>query len=310
MEHDTAGDPISGLKWTRKTTEKIAAQLARLNIIISARTVARLLKSLRYSLRVNQKRLASGSKNPPAPEVRDQQFDYIRQQREEFADRGSPIISVDAKKKERIGRFKNPGAAWETQAQQVNDHDFPSDATGIAIPYGVYDTQANFGFVGVGTSAETPAFVVAVIELWWKLCGLRMYPDAEEVLLLADCGGGNDYRSRVFKHRLQHRICNPYGLTVTVCHYPPGASKWNPIEHRLFPEISKNWAGQPLETYETVVKHIRTTKTETGLRVRARLIKKTYPKGEQVSDQEMEALALNRHETCSDWNYTLTPSKM
>lgn len=307
MEHETAGDPISGLKWTRKTTKKIAKQLKRLKIRVSPNTVARLLKGMGYSLRVNCKKVESGSKNPPPPEVRDRQFEYISQKRQEFAHRGSPIISGDAKKKEQVGNFKNNGASWEKEAYEVNDHDFASDAVGKAVPYSIYDTLANLGFVVVGISHETPPFVVAAIALWWKACGMKMYPEATELLILVDSGGGNGARSRAWEYHFQHRLCDRYGLTVTVCHYPPGASKWNPADHRLHSEISKNWAGKPLDSYETVLNYIRTTTTQTGLRVRARLVRKHYAKGQKISDTEMAQLRLTRHKTNPDWNYTLAP---
>ena len=310
LKHETAGEPVHGLKWTRKTTRKIAGQLRRLNIRISANTVGRLLKDMGFSLRVNHKRLESGSKNPPPRRVRNRQFKYINQKRDEFASRRSPIISTDAKKKELIGNFKNPGVSWEEEPYLVKDHDFRSDADGMAIPYGIYDTQANLGFVAVGTSHETPAFAVDAIVLWWKSCGTKMYPKAKELLILADCGGGNGARSRAWKYHLQHQLCGPHKLTVTVCHYPPGASKWNPIEHRLFSEISKNWAGKPLESYDTAVKYIRTTETSCGLRVSARLVRRKYLKGESISDKEMKRLVLNGHNILPGWNYTITPSKM
>ena len=310
MKHETAGDPISGLKWTRKTTEKIAEQLAKLKIKVSPNTVGRLLKEMGFSLRVNHKKLASRSRSAASRELRNQQFEYISEMREAFARRGSPIASVDAKKKEQIGLFKNDGASWEQKPQLVNDHDFRSDAQGIAIPYGIYDTLANIGYVMIGTSYETPAFAVDAVELWWKNFGCKMYADAKEILILADCGGSNSYRTRAWKYRLQHQICNRYDLTVTVCHYPPGASKWNPIEHRLFSEITKNWRGKPLESYETVLKYVRTTKTTTGLKVRARLVEKTYQKGEKISDPDMETLFLKRHITLPNWNYNLAPQIM
>ena len=310
LKHETAGEPVHGLKWTRKTTRKIAGQLRRLNIRISANTVGRLLKDMGFSLRVNHKRLESGSKNPPPRRVRNRQFKYINQKRDEFASRRSPIISTDAKKKELIGNFKNPGVSWEEEPYLVKDHDFRSDADGMAIPYGIYDTQAKLGFVAVGTSHETPAFAVDAIVLWWKSCGTKMYPKAKELLILADCGGGNGARSRAWKYHLQHQLCGPHTLTVTVCHYPPGASKWNPIEHRLFSEISKNWAGKPLESYDTAVKYIRTTETWCGLRVSASLVRRKYHKGESISDKEMKQLVLNGHNILPGWNYTITPSKM
>lgn len=294
----------------RKTTEKVAAQLKRLKIDVSPNTVGRLLKGMGYSLRVNHKKVKSGNKNLPRPEVRNKQFEYISQMREKFARRGHPIVSGDAKKKEKVGNFKNNGASWEKEPYEVNDHDFPSDAKGQAVPYSIYDTLANRGFVVVGVSHETPAFVVRSIVLWWRECGRKMYPDTTELLILVDSGGGNGWRSRGWKYHLQHELCNPYGLTVTICHYPPGASKWNPADHRLHSEISKNWAGKPLDSYETVLKYIRTTKTKTGLRVRARLERKHYPIGEKIANSKMAELCLTRHKTNPDWNYTLAPQQL
>ena len=310
LKHDKAGDPVHGLKWTRKTTRKIARQLRRLGIRIGAKTVGRLLKEMGFSLQVNRKTLESGNKNPPPRRVRNRQFKYIKQKREEFACREIPIVSVDTKKKELVGNFKNQGVSWEQKPHLVKDHDFPSDAEGKAIPYGIYDTRANRGFVVVGTSRETPAFAVDAIVLWWRGCGRTMYPKKDELLILADCGGGNNARARAWKYHLQHHLCNPYRLTVTVCHYPPGASKWNPIEHHLFSHISNNWAGKPLMNYETVLKYVQTTKTSCGLRVSARLMRKNYNKGEEISHTEMRKLMLTGHKTLPAWNYTLAPSKM
>lgn len=291
----------------RKTTEKVAAQLKRLKINVSPNTVGRLLKDMGYSLRVNHKKVESGNKNPPKPEVRDQQFEYISQMREKFARQGNPVVSGDAKKKELIGNFKNDGVAWEKEPYEVNDHDFPNDAEGKGVPYSLYDTLANVGFVVVGISHETPAFVVRAVVLWWRECGRQMYPEAKELLILVDSGGGNGWRLRGWKYHLQHELCDRYALTVTVCHYPPGASKWNPADHRLHSEISKNWAGKPLDSYETMLKYIRTTKTKTGLQVRARLERKDYPIGERITDWEMAELRLTRHKINPNWNYTLTP---
>ena len=247
MAHDTGGDPMCGLKWCRTTPAKIAQELRTAGVQVGASTVRRLLKELLgYSLRVNHKRIESGTKNPPKPKERDRQFHYIGHMRESFAHQGHPTISVDTKKKDLIGNFKNNGCTWRTAPIPVKDHDFPTDAVGRMAPFGIYDTQANHGFVCVGTSAETPAFAVDSIERWWLEKGWARYPQATELLILADCGGANGNRSRVWKYRIQRQLCDVYGLKVTICHYPPGASKWNPIEHRLFSEISKNWAGQPL----------------------------------------------------------------
>jgi hypothetical protein len=264
-----------------------------------------------FSLRVNHKRLESGNKNPPPRRVRNRQFNHITRLRQRFTRGAHPIISVDAKKKEWVGNFKNPGSCWEQEPQLVMDHDFPSDARGRAIPYGIYDPSANRGFVVVGISHETPAFAVDAIVLWWKHYGQKKYPQAKELLILADTGGGNSARARAWKYHLQQELVNPYELKVTVAHYPPGASKWNPIEHRLFSQISNNWAGHPLESYETVLKYIRTTTTTaTGLQVRARMLSKKYEKGEKFSDQQMQQLVLTRDTVLPKWNYTLSPATL
>lgn len=309
MKHDTAGDPMSGLKWTRKTLKKISAQLKRLRIYVSPNTTGRLLKKLKYSLRVNHKTRESGNQLPPSRLIRDQQFNFIAHLRKRFAKEKNPIISVDCKKKELIGNFKNNGTSWEQKPYEVNDHDFYRLAEGIAIPYGIYDTMTNQGFVMLGTNHETPALAVDAIVLWWRTSGRVIYPNATKLLIIADCGGGNSARSRIWKYRLYHKLCIPYGLGVTVAHYPPGASKWNPIEHRLFSEITKNWAGKPLRTFETALKFIRTTTTTTGLRVQAVFSSRLYPKGEKVSDTDMQSLPLRSHRTLPSWNYTLSPSR-
>ncbi|MDD2390874.1 MAG: ISAzo13 family transposase [Desulfobacterales bacterium] len=308
LKYETAGNPINGLKWTRKTTEKIAIELSYVGIQVSANTVGRLLKKMGYSVRVNCKTIESGMKNPPEPELRDKQFGHISDLREKFAKRGNPIISVDTKKKELIGNFKNQGATWQQTATEVKDHDFPSDAIGKAIPYGIYDTQQNSGTVFLATSHDTPAFAVECIETWWKTQGKKQYSNSNEILILADSGGSNSYRSRVWKCRIQSKLCDQYGLTVFVSHYPPGSSKWNPIEHRLFSEISKNWAGRPLDSYETTLKYIRTTKTSSGLKVKAHFVRKKYATGERIPDRQMKELSIEKHEGLPNWNYTLKPA--
>jgi hypothetical protein len=305
MAHDTAGDPISGLKWTRKTTKKISGELKTAGIDVGQSTVARLLKKLHYSLRVNQKRIA-GKSSP----YRDQQFAQIKKARQAFKRDKLPIVSVDTKKKELIGQFKNPGAAWEKAPIEVKDHDFRSDATGMAVPYGVLDLEANRGAVFVGTSHDTPAFAVDALARWWRSQGRRRYPEAERLLILADSGGSNAARTRAWKYELQARLCNPFDLAVTVCHYPPGASKWNPIEHRLFSEISKNWAGHPLDSYETMLNYIRTTKTEPGLVVGAALVKRDFPTGQKLTANDMKHVNLHPHKTLPVWNYTILPAEM
>ena len=302
MKHDVAGDPVTGVQWTRRTTEKISDELATLGIYVCPRTVARILKDLDYALRVNHKRVSRGS----GPD-RNEQFEYIAEQRTRFAGHGLPIVSIDAKKRELVGNFKNNGIAWRRTPDLVNDHDFRSEAEGIAIPYGVYDVCANRGTVFVGTSHDTPDFAADNLVRWWQCEGRERYPHAPELLVLADSGGSNSPRVRAFKVALQTRLADPHQLSVTVCHYPAGASKWNPIDHRLFSEISKNWAGQPLRSYETILNHIRTTTTKTGLRVSAHLIDREYPKGVKISDAQFATIALERHETQPLRNYTIHP---
>lgn len=310
MEYETAGDPVSGCKWTRRSTEKIAQQLGRAGIHVSPKTVGRLLKDMDFHLRVNVKILESGSRKPPDPEQRDRQFHYIQQQRRDYARRGLPVISVDTKSRELIGQFHQTGRTWSRDAIEVLDHDFPSDAQGVAIPYGIYDTTCNTGFVSVGTTRDTAEFAVDSIRAWWLQAGRAHYPDAEEILLLADCGGSNGYRTRLWKYQLQVGFCDRIGLTVRVCHYPPGASKWNPIEHRLFSHISANWAARPLVNYETVLKSIRASTTTTGLRVRAHLNGKQYQKGIKVPDDQMRRVCLKHYRVNPDWNYSIAPANV
>jgi hypothetical protein len=310
MKYETAGDPVSGCKWTRKTTAKIARQLERMGIGVSANTVGRLLKKMDYSLRRNLKSLESGLRNPPAPHQRNQQFRYIRSQIRDYAALGLPVISVDTKSRELMGPFHQSGRRWSQEPIKVLDHDFPSDSEGVAIPYGIYDLFRNEGFVCVGTTCDTSEFAVDSIRRWWFQAGYTHYPHAERLLILADCGGSNGYRTRLWKHQLQEAFCNRVGLHVKVCHYPPGSSKWNPIEHRMFSFISTNWAAQPLHDYETVLKFIRTTKTTSGLKIRALLTTKTYQKGKKVTDQQMQQITLNRHTLRPNWNYSICPTEM
>lgn len=310
MEHETAGDPVSGCKWTRKTTGKIAQQLRRAGIRVSAKTAGRLLKQMNFSLRLNLKCLESGQSKPPDPRQRDLQFRYIRGQIRGYKANVMPVISVDTKSRELIGPFHQAGRKWSQEPIQVLDHDFPSDSKGVATPYGIYDLMRNEGYVCVGTSRDTSEFAVDSIRTWWQKVGSRHYPDADRLLVLADCGGSNGYRIRLWKQRLQVALCDRFGLQVKVCHYPPGSSKWNPIEHRMFSFISNNWAAQPLLDYETVLKFIRTTKTSTGLKIRASLVNKNYHKGKKVSDQQMRHIALKHYTQRPNWNYSISPSKM
>jgi hypothetical protein len=304
MRDDTAGDPISGIKWTRKTTEKISRQLRRVRIWVSASSVRRLLKKLDFHLHVNKKTICS-TRSPD----RDRQFKRIRQACAQFKRQGLPIISVDTKKREMIGRFKNAGAKWAKLATPVNDHDFRKDAVGVAISYGIYDPQANRGHLFVGTSHDTSDFAGDALARWWNHEGRHRYPDADRILILADCGGSNGNRPAGWKCALQEKLCDPFGLKATVAHYPPGASKWNPIEHRLFSEVSKNWAGHPLTSYETMLKYIRTTKTKRGLAVRATLLKGDYPTHQKPGPQRIARIKLRRNRTLPAWNYTLVPAR-
>ena len=310
MEHETAGDPVSGCKWTRKTTAKISQQLKRIGIRVSAKTVGRLLKQMKFSLRLNLKCLESGQSKPPDPRQRDLQFRYIRNQIRAYSSQGLPVISVDAKSRELVGPFHQSGRRWSQAPIKVLDHDFPSDSKGMGLPYGIYDLSRNKGFVCVGTSRDTSQFAVDSIRMWWLKDGLSHYPDADRLLILADCGGSNGYRTRLWKHQLQRAFCNRFSLEVKVCHYPPGSSKWNPIEHRMFSFISGNWAGQPLLNYETVLKFIRTTKTSAGLKIRAFLNKKQYLKGIKISDRQMKDIVLKRYTLRPKWNYSICPVKM
>ena len=261
----------------------------------------RLLDAQGYRRHANTKQLESSAAHPD----RDQQFRYIMEQRQRFGARGQPEISVDTKKKELIGQFTNAGQVWSQEAEAVNVHDVRPDALGRAVPCGIYDLTHNRGTVYVGQSADTPRFAVDLLAHWWVDEGQAAFPTASELLILADGGGSNSSRSRVRKQQLQGQLCDQYGLAVTVCHYPPGCSKWNPIEHRLFGPISSNWAGHPLASWATMLRYLNGT--ETGLTVRAALHDGIYQTGESVSDADMAALNLTRHDICPAWNYILRP---
>jgi len=297
----TAGDPISGLCWTHKTTRNLAAQLRRQGFPVSHATMARLLREAGYSLRTNRKRLARTHE----PD-RDRQFRLIERRRRWFWSQGLPVISVDAKKKELVGNFKNPGACWRREARAVLDHDFPSAASGRAIPYGIYDEGRNTGFIVVGTSHETCEFATAAIRTWWLEHGRWCHPKAERWLIEADCGGANGNRRWAWRVGLQ-RLADEFGVTITVSHYPPGASKWNRIEHRLFNRISQNWQGEPLVSYEAILNFIRTTTSATGLRCRAVLDTTKYDTKRKVSEAEKATVRLKRHRILPQWNYTIRP---
>jgi hypothetical protein len=293
---------MTGRKWTRKTTENIAQLLQQKGISVSANTVARLLYQMDFSLRVNRKQIATNS----SP-YRDQQFQQIFSLRARFQRQGLPIISVDSKKREQIGNFKNPGAKWDRSPVLVNDHDFRSDASGVAISYGIYDCLNNRGTVCIGISHDTPAFAAHSIATWWKEEGTHRYKGASKLLILADAGGSNSCRTAAWKTEIQTQLCNACGITAMVAHYPTGASKWNPIEHRLFSEISKHWAAEPLVSYQKMLNLIRTTKTETGLTVTACLDRKKYPTGLKPAPQTISSLNIKSSNIFPQWNYTIAP---
>lgn len=300
---------MNGLKWTRKATRKIAAELQREGILVSGKSVCRLLKTLGYSLQANRKKVAlSGCGSLQQRKERDMQFRHICRLRERFARRNEPVISVDTKKKELVGNFKNPGRVWRNHHCDVADHDFPSYASGKVIPYGVYDTIANNGAVYVGLSHDTAAFAVDSIAAWWQQHGSKRYSHARRMLILADSGGSNSPSNATWQYNLWKSLCQKHGLKITICHYPTGASKWNPIEHRLFSEISKNWSGVPLKTIQTALRYIRTTKTEPGLKVTASLNRKEYQLKQQVPDDQLSQIALNRYHLFPKLNYFLHPS--
>jgi hypothetical protein len=308
MEPHTAGDPISGIKWSRKSTRAISEELKRQGHGVCARTVSRLLQSdeLGYSLKRNVKAIA-GQRHPQ----RNRQFRQIQQKIDRFRRLGRPVLSLDCKKKELVGNFLNAGQAWRQEPIAVNDHDFPDPDVPKAVPYGIYDVLRNRGVVVVGTSAETAAFAVDALRTWRGLEDGQLsahYADPDHVLVLVDNGGANGSRSRLWKRQLQ-KLANRLGVSFTVAHYPPGASKWNPIEHRLFSFISGNWAGQPLTDYPTILNFIRTTRTQTGLRVKAVLLDKRYKTGLQVTDEEYRQIRLRPGRVLPKWNYTIRPAQ-
>jgi len=304
MEENTAGDPMSLLRWTNKSTSRIAQELTRQGHAVSDETVRRRLGELDYSLQGN----AKNKEEEASGEGRDAQFRYINAQVKKHLARGEPVVSVDTKKKERVGNFKNGGKTWRPQGQplEVNVYDYPHLGRGTAIPYGAYDVQRNEGFVNVGMTHDTAEFAVESLRQWWKLVGRRHYPQARRLLVCADGGGSNGSRNRAWKYHLQ-RFSDQCGVAVTVCHYPPGTSKWNRIEHRMFSFISLNWQGQPLISYQTVVNLIGATRTRSGLRVKAKLDPKFYEPGVKISDDEMERLNINPHKLHPVWNYTIAP---
>lgn len=305
VEPTTRGNPMSPLRWTCKSVRTLAAELKRQGRPVSHQTVSEVLQSLGYSLQANRK-TREGTAHPD----RNAQFEHIAQRAKEFQQRGQPVISVDTKKKELVGEFKNAGREWHPQGQApvVRMHDFPDKTLGKAIPYGVYALGANAGWVSVGVDHDTPEFAVESIYCWWRQMGRQSYPAAQELLITADGGGSNGPRARLWKVALQ-RMADVTGLKISVCHFPPGTSKWNKIEHRLFCHITRNWRGRPLESLEVVVNLIASTTTTQGLRVRAALDTGHYPTGIKVEDDTMAALHLTADEFHGEWNYTIAPAQ-
>ena len=289
-------------KWLNCRLSDIEERLDEQGHKVSIPVISRLLRERDYRLHVNVKEVA-GQHEPD----RDVQFQYIFEQRTQHQTARQPALSIDGKKKELIGNFKNPGRIWGQEPERVNVHDFPQDAVGRAVPYGLFDLSNNRGILYIGQSADTPAFAVDNIVRWCETERLLYFPNASHLMLEADCGGSNSYRSRVWKRDLQVKVVDAFGLIVTVCHYPTGASKWNPIEHRLFSEISKTWVGCPLRSFDLMLGYIRDTKTQTGLTVQAYLVTQSYETGVKVPDAEMTALNIKYHEVCPRWNYTIYP---
>ena len=301
MQNQTAGDPQGARKWKRKSLRQLSEQLQPAHTVCP-NTVGRLLREQQYSLHVNSKEL-DGRASPD----RNEQFEYIQAQIQAFSKHGWPIISIDTKKRELIGAFRNPGRSWCQQPTRVNIYDFRSLAQGIAIPYGIYDLTRNAGYVFVGATADTAEFAVDAIQWWWTTFGQFDYPQAPALLILADGGGSNGYRTRLWKYALQHRLANPNNLEVAVAHYPTGASKWNPVDHRLFSAVSCNWAGEPLTCYDKMLRLIEATTTEQRLVVKATLTQKVYLTQIKISNEQMAALNLQKHTTLPQWNYTIQP---
>jgi len=294
---------MSALRWTCKSTRRLAAELVDKGHAVTARTVARLLEAMDYTLQTTQK-TREGMAHPD----RNAQFEHINTTSQDFLERGQPVISVDTKKKELVGEFKNAGQEWQPQGcpQQVNVHDFPDKELGKAIPYGVYDLAENVGWVSVGGDHDTAAFAVQTIRNWWFQMGQSLYPDATQLLIHADGGGSNASRSRLWKVALQD-LADETGLRIWVCHFPPGTSKWNKIEHRMFCHITKNWRGRPLVSQEVIVNLIANTTTQKGLRIQAQRDTNTYPLGITVTDEELAAVQLEKEAFHGEWNYKILP---
>jgi transposase len=301
----TRGDPMSPLRWTCKSTRQLADSLKKKGFNVSHVTVAEILKKLGYSLQANAKVLEGGD-HPD----RDKQFQYINELSAKYLKKELPVISVDTKKKELVGNYKNPGSEWEISGQpvEVNVYDFQDKEVGKAVPYGIYDIGKNEGFVNVGTSYDTSSFAVESIRRWWIEMGQPEYQKTKHLLITADGGGSNGYRRKLWKTEIQN-FCNEFNLKVTICHLPPGTSKWNKIEHRLFSFITMNWRGKPLTSFETIVELIGSTTTTKGLKVKSMLDENEYEKGIVVEDEELKSVNIYPHKFHGEWNYTIKPVK-
>jgi transposase len=304
VESGTRGDPMSPLRWTCKSTRTLATELARQGFRVSCNTVGRLLRTSGYSLQANHKTL-EGKQHPD----RDAQFRHISRRVSAFQRASQPVISVDTKKKEPLGKMKNPGRTYRRKGdpERVTTHDFPDKKRGKAVPYGVYDLTHDEAAVSIGISHDTAEFAVAAIRRWWKRLGRKRYPRATRLLITADCGGSNSPRTRLWRWALQ-QFANETGIKIELCHYPPGTSKWNKIEHRLFCHITRNWQGVPLETLEIVVNLIGSTRTKQGLEVHAWLDEAQYQKSKKISDVQLSEVCLRRDTFHGEWNYQILPN--
>jgi hypothetical protein len=300
---DLAGNPMSNQCWTRNSLRRLAVALGKQKYRVGKTAVRRLLRDQKIGLMSNRKSL-TGERHPD----QDKQFRYIKRVKQLFLQAGLPVISVDTKKKELIGPFYNKGRIWRKEVEKVNAHDFPQDAIGRASPYGIYDLAHNQGYVYVGNSADTSEFAVHAIAQWWQDPNRPRFAREDVLLILCDAGGSNNCRYWLWKQELQQQLADQFGLTVMVCHYPTGASKYNPIEYRLFSQISLNWAGQALHTFQTMLNLISNTATQTGLAVKAFLVDQVFEKGRKVTDEQRQAIQLERRPVCPNWNYMIRPS--
>jgi hypothetical protein len=301
LSEKVAGDPMGHQKWIRSSLRNLSRRLDVQGHKACTHTVARLLRKMGYSLRANKKRQA-GTQHPD----RDEQFRYIAALKAQYLGEALPVISIDTKKKELIGNYRREGTTWRREPIETDSYfgDYPKC---VAVPFGIYDITKNTGYVTVGLSNNTSEFAVNCLEQWWRFHGRSAYPHSDRLLVLADGGGANGYNLKTWKKDLQEKLCDAFGLTVTLSHYPPGCSKWNPVEYRLFSHISMNWAGQPLRSIEVMLSLIRGTTTSAGLIVEAELDQRVYPKGRMVTEKQLKELALCTHDVCPRWNYTLSP---